>query len=321
MITSTSLFNSAAYGGEGWSPRTATHFQEIGKIWGSCGIENEWCRLKAVLLHRPGDELQASIDDPDAVQMLAPLDISLAQAQHDGIAQAYQAAGVQVHYIEPVGTPTPNQMFAADLMFMTPEGVILARPASTVRAGEERWVARRLADLGIPIMGVLRGNGTFEGADAMWLDSHTVILGRGLRTNVDGAKQVSDILNAMGVTVVQVDLPFGTMHLMGMLRIVDQNLAIAWPKRLALAGVEALRERGYQVAFLPDEDEATLNGSFNIVTLGPRKILMAAGSPVVQSFYESLDIECITVPVDELRKAAGAIGCLTGVVEREEIRF
>jgi arginine deiminase len=28
-------------------------------------------------------------------------------------------------------------------------------------------------------------------------------------------------------------------------------------------------------------------------------------------------VECVTVDVDELAKAAGAIGCLTGVIERE----
>ena len=46
---------------------------------------------------------------------------------------------------------SPNLMFVADLMFMTPEGAILGRPASTVRTGEERFVARRLAELGIAI--------------------------------------------------------------------------------------------------------------------------------------------------------------------------
>jgi N-dimethylarginine dimethylaminohydrolase len=43
-------------------------------------------------------------------------------------------------------------MFVSDLMFMTPEGVFLARPASTDRVGEERRVARRLTELGVPIL-------------------------------------------------------------------------------------------------------------------------------------------------------------------------
>ena len=53
------------------------------------------------------------------------------------------------------------------------------------------------------------------------------------------------------------------------------------------------------------------------MTLGPREILMAAGNLVTQTFYENLGITCHMVEVDELGKAAGAIGCLTGVLERE----
>ncbi|MEZ4866803.1 MAG: hypothetical protein R3C14_36115 [Caldilineaceae bacterium] len=99
----------------------------------------------------------------------------------------------------------------------------------------------------------------------------------------------------------------------------DHNLALAWPVRLAYAAVEALRAEGYRVEFLPDVSEAIDNAAFNFVTLGPRKILMAAGNPVTQHFYASLDIECVTVAVDELYKAAGSIGCLTSIIEREMI--
>jgi N-dimethylarginine dimethylaminohydrolase len=249
--------------------------------------------------------------------MLAPLDIARGQAQQDAIAQAYRAAGGVVSYAEPAAPPPPNQMFMADLFFMTPEGAILARPASEARAGEERAAARRLADLGMPIVRSVSGRGTFEGVDARWLDPETVIRGRGLRTNDEGAAQVAAALREMGVAVVQADLPFGTMHLMGMLRIVDRDLAIAWPTRLAHRGVEALRERGYQVAWLPDEREAREGFALNFVTLGPREILMAAGNPATQAFLERHGVACHTVEVGELGKAAGAIGCLTGVLWRD----
>lgn len=306
----------SAYGGTGWQPRPRSLREELGTLWGACGITTEWTRLRSVLLHRPGEELLASADF-SAINMLAPLDLERAQAQHDAMAQAYRDAGVAVCYAEPPTVPTPNQMFMADLFVMTPEGAILARPASEVRAGEERIAARRLAELGVPIVRSISGQGTFEGADAMWLDPQTVILGRGLRTNDEGAAQVTTVLREMGVDVVQVDLPFGTMHLMGMLRIVDRDLAIGWPTRLAHRAVDALRERGYHVAWLPDENEARKGAPFNFVTLGPREIVMAAGNPVTQSFYEEHGITCRTVKVDELAKAAGAIGCLTGVLQRD----
>ncbi|MEM9778150.1 MAG: arginine deiminase family protein [Chloroflexota bacterium] len=307
----------AAYGGPGWRPREKTLTNELGNIWGQCGQNSEYMPLKQVILHRPGAEILN--DDPNSAQMLDKLDLERAQAQHDAIAQAYRDNGITVHYAEPSGTPTPNQMFMADVLFMTHEGVMMARPASEVRAGEERVAASKLAQLGVPIVRSIGGRGTFEGADAMYLTPDQLFVGRGLRTNDAGAAQITATMEQMGVSTVQVDMPVGSMHLMGMLRLVDKDLAIGYPVRLVHRAVEACQAAGYHMHFLPDVDEAVHGFGFNFVTLGPRKILMAANNPNTQAFYEGLGIECVTVPVDELGKAAGAIGCLTGVVERELI--
>ena len=309
--------DAAAYGGAGWSPRTAPLRQEIGQVWNPCGVDSEWSPLQAVLLHRPGAELE-ELADPDHAQMLALVDASRARRQHDALAHTYRDTGVAVQYVEPDETPPPNQMFVADLMFMTPEGTIVGRPASTVRAGEERFVARRLAALGIPILRSVRGTGTFEGADAAWIDPQTVLLATGLRTNAEGARQVGNLLEEMGVEVVQVGLPYGAMHLMGQLRFADHDLAIGWPGRVPYGAVETLRGRGYEVLFLPSEEEAVRGFALNFVTLAPRRILMAAGNPITQAFYEKAGITCHTVEVDELLKAAGGIGCLTGILQREQ---
>ncbi len=313
---------AAAYGGPGWIGRDTGLREEIGGIWAACGIDSEWQRLRAVLMHRPGAELAASAD-PDAALMLAPLDLAKAQAQHDRMTQAFRDQGVEVHDIAPEQPARPNQMFAADLFFMTPEGAVLARPASCVRAGEERQVARRLAALGVPILRSLRGAATFEGADAAWLDPATVLIGRGLRTNTLGAEQLRVLLEEMGVSVIIVDLPAGAMHLMGLLRFADRDLAIAWPRHTPAAAIEALQERGYRVALVPEEAETLgeiqKGKALNFVTLGPRRILMVDGNPVSRTFFEDQGIECLCVPADELAKAAGAIGCLTGVLWRESV--
>jgi N-dimethylarginine dimethylaminohydrolase len=320
MTVKRQLHQSAAYGGEGWSPRTTRLFDELGGIWSTCGQNSEFAPLKRVLLHTPFGDSLSEESDPNRLQLLEPVDTRRAARQHTEMAKVYAGADVTVEWIEPQRTPVSfNLMFAADLLFMTPEGAILARPASMVRAGEEREAAACLARLGIPILRSVRGGGTFEGADAMWLDPQTVLLARGLRTNIEGIRQVSAILTEMGVTTIVVDLPHGTMHLMGMLRIVDRDLAIAWPKRLAHHAVDQLEERGFKVVFIPDEAEAVAGAALNFVTVGPRHILMPAGNPVTQEFYEFLGITCHTVAVDEIVKAAGAIGCLTGVLERERV--
>jgi N-dimethylarginine dimethylaminohydrolase len=199
---------------------------------------------------------------------------------------------------------------------MTPEGAILTRPASTVRAGEERPVARRLAELGIPILRCVRGNGVFEGADALWVNSETVIVGTGLRTNLEGVAQVTNLLDEMNVEVVQVQLPKGTMHLMGTLRFIDKTHAICWNHRIPQKAVHVLQDNGYEVSFIPDDIEAKAGMALNFVTLAPKRIVMPTGNPVTQSFYEKLGVKCTLVEVDELHKAAGGIGCLSGIIKR-----
>ncbi|MHA2208402.1 MAG: dimethylarginine dimethylaminohydrolase family protein [Candidatus Thorarchaeota archaeon] len=307
---------ASPYGGEGWSPREKSLKEEIGTIWSSCGVNNEWTRLKKVLLHCPGIEL-TGISDPDKVQMIEIPFIQLITKQHDSMAEAFRNAGVTVSYVEPSAKPPPNLMFVADLLFTTPEGAILSRPASSIRAGEERYVAEQLTKLGIPILRSIRGKGTFEGADAAWLNPDTVMIGVGFRTNKVGASQVSSLLKEMGVGSIVTELPPGSMHLMGNLRIADKDLAICRPNRVSDASQVALRENGFSLHFAPDEVEISVGLSMNFVTLGPRKILTADGNPKTQAFYEDLGLECYRIDISEVTKAAGGIGCLTGILERE----
>jgi len=313
-------YETPAYGGTGWSPRGDSHRAEIGRIWSACGVATEWHPLRAVLLHRPGAEIEG-LAEPLAVQMLAPPDPARARAQHDRLAAALRTAGVAVRLVEPTGAAPPNLMFVADLLFMTPEGAILGRPASTVRAGEERLVARRLAELGVPILRAIRGGGTFEGADAMWLDPGTVLLATGRRTNAAGAAQVASMLAELGVAVIRTPLPPRSMHLMGLLRIVDRDLAFGWPGAVPPAAAAALRARGVALLEPPPGPELDDGRALNFVTLGPRRILMPDGNPVTRTFLERAGIECLTTEVTELAKAAGAIGCLTGILERERPGF
>lgn len=315
--TNGGTFGMAAYGGAGWVPRAKPHQAELGGLWAPYAVDSEWRRLTAVLLHAPGQELVQAIADPQSALMLEPLNFDRACSQHAGMADAYRAAGVAVHYVDPKKTNFPNQMFCADQMAMTPQGAILGRPAGQVRAGEEVWVARRLAELGVPILKTLTGDATFEGADLIWLDEKTAMIGRGHRTNQQAIDQITSVLREIGCETLAVDLPYGTMHFMGMLRIADSNLAICWPRRTPLATVRALMDRGYEVACPPCEDDAQSYRAMNFVTLGPRKLMMVAGLPRFEPFFDSLGIESIRVQTDEISKAAGNIGCLTAVLGRE----
>ena len=326
---------AAAYGGPNWPARQTTLTDELGSVWSHCGIDSEYATLREVLMHRPGAEL-FEVADADEHLMLEVPDGALATAQHDDLAAAFRTSGVRVVYVDPggprsagepgtdeEGAPVPlppaNQMFCADLFAMTPSGAIVGRPASTVRAGEERWIARRLADSGVPILRTVGGRGTFEGADLCWLAPDAAMIGRGLRTNAEGARQVAATLAELGVETLVVDLPHTSMHLMGEVRFADSDLAFGRPGRIPWAALEALRKHGYEVRFFPDEREVVHGFGHNFVTLGPRRLLMPEGCPISRTAYEDAGVECVTVGLGEIHKCAGGIGCLSGVVARERV--
>ncbi|MBN1484867.1 MAG: amidinotransferase [Chloroflexia bacterium] len=306
---------AAAYGGSGWSPRRASLEEELGTLWGDWGVTNEWDPLEAVLLHHPGPEID-QLAQADEALMLEELEPARLRAEHQALIETYRQIGVEVVLVAPAHTPPPNTMFCRDLFFMTPQGAVLARPASTVRAGEERLVAQRLAALGVPILLSVHGQGVFEGADALWLSRDTVLLSEGLRTNGPGADQVEALLGGLGVRTVRVDLPYGTMHLLGMVNLAGPDLAVAWPGRLAYRAVQELRAQGYRVLFLPDQQEALQQMALNFVCLRPYHILMPADCPRTQAFYEAHGITCHTLDIPHLRRAAGGMGCLTGIMRR-----
>ena len=53
---------SAAYGGELWSPRGAAMTEDMASTWGDWGVSSEIGTLHAVLLRRPGSELDAVVE-------------------------------------------------------------------------------------------------------------------------------------------------------------------------------------------------------------------------------------------------------------------
>lgn len=308
---------TAAYGGSNWSQRVAAARDDMKDWWGDWGVSSECGRLRAVLLRRPGPELEA-IEDFERVQMRSDLHPGIARTQHDALAEAYRANGVAVHYVENGRLDKPNSYFIRDLMLMTPEGAIITRPASTVRAGEERFVAEALAKAGVPILMTVHGTGTFEGADVSWVDDDLCFLAEGLRTNEEGANQVERMLREIGVReVIRVGLPYGAMHLDGLLNFPDRDLAAVWPRRTPLKIVQKLRERGFRIIDIADEEEAQACLPLNFVALSPGTILMPAGGTAMQRRYEEAGVICHTVEIGELIKGGGGIHCMTGLLKRD----
>lgn len=309
----------AAHGGKGWQGRAGSTADEIGTVWASSGVTSECGTLRAVLMHRPGPEIDAIADAATALwhELLDP---ARAREQHDQLAELYRAHGVAVYELGDVALDKPNSYFCRDVFAMTPLGAILARPASASRAGEERAAAAALARVGVPILHSVFGAATFEGADVAVIADDLVFVAEGQRTNRAGARQVAQVFSDAGVAQVEiVQLPYGCGHLDGMLNIIDRNLALIYPTQLPWRIYELLKTRGFRFIEVPDAAEARHGMAINMVPLAPGVVLMPAGNPITRATLEAAGVTVLEAEVDELMKGAGSVHCMTGVIHRDRL--
>jgi N-dimethylarginine dimethylaminohydrolase len=309
----------AAHGGEGWQSRAGATADELGSIWAACGVRSECGTLHAVLMHRPGAEIDGVADAATALWH-ALLDPECARDQHDRLADLYRQHGVAVYELGEAPLDKPNSYFCRDVFAMTPFGAILARPASASRAGEERQAAAALARIGVPILHSVFGTGTFEGADVAVVGDDLVFVAEGQRTDREGARQVAQAFRDAGVAQVEiVQLPYGCGHLDGMLNIIDRDLALIYPTQLPWRVYELLKGRGFRFLDVPDAGEARHGMAINMVPLAPGVVVMPAGNPITRAALEAAGVTCIEADVDELMKGAGSVHCMTGVIHRDPV--
>ena len=303
--------------GERWHADETDFATDMKEAWGDWGVSSEVGKLRAVLMRRPGAEIE-TVKDPKEWRFQDVMDLKTAQAQQDEVVRIYREHGVTVHYIENMRVDRPNGIFVRDLVAGTPEGAIVGRPAVPFRRGEERFAAEALGRIGCPIVRTINGAGTFEGACLMWVDRKTAFLGVGTRCNEDGARQVTYELNRMGTEVHIVQIPYGMLHLDGLFNILGRDKAIIFPWQTPAVVVEVLERKGFKVIELPYVDEAKMNGAVNFVALEPDVIVFPKGNPKTRDLIAANGVKVIEADISEIRKGWGGLHCMTAFLKRDE---
>ena len=200
---------------------------------------------------------------------------------------------------------------------MTPEGAIVTRPAMEARRGEERYMAKALAELGVPIIRTICGDATFEGAMGLWIDRHTSVLASGVRTNRSGYEMVEQELRRMGVTdILHMQIPYGHAHIDGLLNMASHDVAMIHASQVPYDVCDALKKKGIKLLECPSRIEAKESFAINFVAIEPGTIAMPAGNPRSQELLEKNGIKVIPVEFDEIMKGFGAIHCCTAFLKR-----
>ncbi len=309
-------FDIDAIPGERWFPKETFFEEDLPLYWGDWGVSSEVEKLRAVLLRRPGREVE-NFDATANRFSDEPIDVELMRKQHDAVADVYRQHGAKVYYVEEQREDRPNAVFCRDLMFMTPEGAIITRPGMAARRGEERYIAKALADIGVPIVRTINGDGMFEGANAMWVDRKTVVLSTGSRCNRSGYEQVEYELKRMGVTdVIHMQQPYSNIHIDGLMNAASNDVVMAHVSQVPYDVIDVLKKKGYKILEAPSRTEVREGFGCNFVALEPGLVLMPQGNPRCQELLEQNGIKVITIDISEIMKGRGALHCITAFLKR-----
>ena len=225
---------------------------------------------------------------------------------------------IEIFWMDGSKTDIADAIFTYDASLITPSGAVLMSPGKTLRVGEQNIRRKFYINNDIPIIGEIKGNGIAEAGDTLWLDSKTLIIGKGFRTNEDGASQITEIMNKIGIKVHTFDLPVyqgknACLHLMSLISILDERKALIYSPLLPIGLYKLLLKKDFLLIEAPEKEfhhSHTL--STNVLATAPGNCIMIDGLPHTRNALEKEEINIRVFDGDALCIACeGGPTCLT----------
>jgi dimethylargininase len=243
------------------------------------GAQSMTAPLREVLAVRPGRAFGAAFEDP-AHGFRHPVDPAAARREHDRFVELLASLGPTVHVLDAdeLG-PSPDSIYPFDPLLVSDRGAIPLRPGKPNRRSEPAPLEAWTRAAGIPTVGRIEAPGTVEGGDTFWLRPDLLCVGRTLRTNDAGVRQLAALV---GGDVRVFDVPYWRggdrlIHLLSLTHPIADDLATAYLPLLPVGLWELYRELGVRLIEVPDDEFETLGA--NVLVVRPGVVIVADGSP------------------------------------------
>ncbi len=213
-----------------------------------------------------------------------------------------------------------DALYCRDASIATDHGIILCNMGKAARRPEPNAMQNFYIESGISIIGKIESPGTLEGGDVAWLDTKTLAVGLGYRTNLEGIRQLKQLLIPFGIEVVVADLPHykgpsDVFHLMSILSPVDKDLLVTYSPLMPIRFRNFLLDRGFTLVEVPEAEFDSMG--CNVLALSPRKCLMVQGNPITEERLQQAGCTVFTYSGEEISvKGGGGPTCLTRPLAR-----
>jgi len=225
----------------------------------------------------------------------SPIDVRVAQAQHDAYCRTLEAVGCGVIRL-PAESAFPDSVFVEDVALAFDEVAIATRPGAVSRRDEGSAVLEVLASLR-PLLRI-EAPGTLDGGDVLRI-GRRVFVGISARSNAEGREQLRELLAPRGYTVEGVATR-DCLHLKSAVTEVADGVLLVNPAWLEDTSAFA----GYTCIEVDPSEE---HGA-NALRVGTALVYPDCFQKTLARL-RAAGIEVATVDVSELQKAEGAVTC------------
>lgn len=303
-----------------------SYMDELVATWGRpWGAQSEMGKLRMALLSPPSDN-EASPEvksDPLVYGDVGEFpDLDLMRKQYEDFRQVLLDFGTEIEELHPPQDARGpygrlRLLWAPASAFVINGGAIIPRYGlAPFRRGFEVLLARKLGEIGCPILYTVHGLGIFElGGNCQWIDPHHLVIGVGPSTNMEAIRQVWPLLKDADVHEIYVTPFHNVVHLDIAFGMADAWLGVIDPRHLERSFLRYLTRMGIELIEVPPEEGDT--AACNTLVLEPGVVVLPAGNPVTTRELRSRQVEVIEVDMSEFIKIGGGPHCATSNLIRD----
>jgi len=301
--------------------------------WGEkWGIWSPYGKIRKIMVYTPGEEQKDSLISKD-YQLFnlpeGPTDFDKLQEEHRSLVAALEAEGIEVVYLNSdrptigtYGIPLRSAPYTRETI-MVKGGALIERPVPAYKKGLEVLHAKRLMELGCPILYTIHGKGAYETSNMVWIDDTSVMLGLGLRGNMEGLVQVEQLLRSQGVEDIhithlpgylytrkhQVGGASGIFHVDMAFGMAYYKIAVLWPGGVGYETIRWLESKDIDIIEASDEELHVC--APNLLPIAPKKVIVSALNLNMTKELRKRGIDVIELDLTEFAKGGGGPTCLT----------
>ena len=236
-----------------------------------------------------------------------------ATEQHQEFVEVFRQLGIDIKW--QVAQPGhPDQVATRDFGVNTTKGVLIGNFRYADNEGDTELAIETLEQLKVPMVGrVIKGS--LEGGDCWYLDEHTMVIGIGNRSTMEGVKEAEKVLEPFDIKVIPIQFEKKWNHLDMIFSVVAPKTVMLCPEALPDDFLKYLRQEKYEIITIPGN--AVFAGTINLLALGDEKVLSFKENKLGNEKLRAVGLEVFDPPLSQFLMGGSGPHCLSFEIIRE----